>query len=380
MDIKQCRSEIDRIDTELVSLFKRRMDVALDVAKYKGEHGLPIQDPARERQVMAQAAERAGEDLERYAKVVYTALLDVSRSYQRSHLEAESPLAKAVADAVKSSPTTFPTKATVACQGVEGAYSQQACVRMFEFPSILYFQSFDGVFSAVEKGMCRYGVLPIENSAAGSVTQVYDLMERHKFHIVRGIRQRIDHALLANEGATLDGITEILSHPQGIAQCGAFLSAHPKIKVTPVENTASAAKAVAASGRTDIAAIASRRCADLYQLTALTEGVADTDNNYTRFIVIGKGMELYPGANKISMMLSLSHEPGSLSRMISRFAAQGINLTKLESRPIPGREFEFRFHFDIEASLTDPDVVKLLDEIRLGSERFTLLGNYQEGY
>ncbi len=380
MDIKQCRSEIDRIDRELVDLFKQRMCVALEVAKYKGEHHLPIQDPAREREVMNQAAARAGEELERYSKVLYTALLDVSRSYQRAHLEAESPLTRAITEALQNSPAHFPTKATVACQGVEGAYSQQACVRMFEFPQILYFSGFDGVFSAVEKGMCRYGVLPIENSAAGSVTQVYDLMEKHKFHIVRGIRQRIDHALLAKEGAALVQLTEIVSHPQGIAQCGAFLAAHPKIKVTPMENTAIAAKLVAESGRTDMAAIASRRCAALYGLTALAESVADTDNNYTRFIVISKPMEVYRGSNKISMMLSLSHEPGSLSRMISRFAAQGINLTKLESRPIPGREFEFRFHFDIEASLTDPDVVKLLDEIRLGSERFTLLGNYREGY
>jgi chorismate mutase/prephenate dehydratase len=295
-------------------------------------------------------------------------------------LSAGGALYEYIRRALEAAPKAFPTKSTVACQGVEGAYSQQACDRMFEFPSILYFSGFEGVFQAVEKGMCRYGVLPIENSTAGSVSDVYRLMERHHFHIVRGIRQRIDHALLANPGATPGGIAEVLSHPQGIAQCSAFLAAHPNIKVTPVENTAVAAKTVAQSKRTDLAAIASRSCAELYALKPIVDAVADSDNNYTRFIVIGKELEIFPGANKISMTLSLPHEPGALHGLISRFASLGINLTKLESLPIPGREFEFRFHFDIEASLTSPDVVSLLCEIEQNSENFVLLGNYPEGY
>ena len=380
LDIANIREKIDGIDAQMVALFRERMKVAREVAQYKQQRGLPILDAGRERAVLCKVAEMAGEDLEQYAKLVYTALFDVSRSHQRAAMELHSEMSEAIEAALKDAPEAFPTKAAVACQGVEGAYSQQACDRMFAFPSILYFSSFDSVFTAVEKGLCRYGVLPIENSAAGSVTQVYDLMERHQFHIVRGIRQRIDHALLANEGAQLSGVTQILSHPQGIAQCSQFLAAHPQIEVIPVENTAVAAKKVAESGRTDMAAIASVRCAALYNLVPLDAQVADTDNNYTRFIVIGKGLEIFPSANKISLMLNLSHEPGALGRIISRFSAMGLNLTKLESRPIPGREFEFRFYFDIEASLSDPNVVKLLEDIRRGSEKFVLLGNYQEGY
>ena len=380
MDIKDIRTQIDSIDHQLVELFKQRMDVALKVANYKKENSLPILDATRERAVMCKVAEQAGTDLEQYAKVLYTALFDVSRSHQRAAMQGDSELVRAIKAAIANAPEAFPTRATVACQGIEGAYSQQACDRMFQFPSILYFSTFDAVFSAVEKGMCEYGVLPIENSAAGSVTQVYDLMERHNFSIVKGIRQRIDHVLLGKEGAQLSDIKQIVSHPQGIAQCNRFLAAHPEIEIVPMENTAVSAKYVADANSKEVAAIASRRCAALYNLTPVVESISDTDNNFTRFIVIGKKLQLFPHANKISMMLTLPHEPGALNRMISRFSAMGLNLTKLESRPIPGREFEFRFYFDVEANLRDPGVMALLDEIRHSSEHFVLLGNYQEGY
>jgi len=294
-------------------------------------------------------------------------------------LSAGGALYEEIQRALTNAPEVFPTKATVACQGVEGAYSQKACDRMFEFPSILYFANFEGVFQAVEKGMCRYGVLPIENSAAGSVNEVYNLMEKRRFYIVRGIRQRIDHALLANKGASMDRISEITSHAQAIAQCGAFLAARPHIQVTPVPNTALAARTVAESGRLDFAAIASESCAELYGLDALSNAVADTDNNYTRFIVIGKSLEIFPGANKLSMSFNLPHRPGALNGMISRFSSLNVNLTKLESRPLPGRDFEFRFYVDVEANLISPEVAKLVYEVEQNSEDFVLLGNYPEG-
>lgn len=379
MDIQELRADIDRIDEQMVKLFAQRMNDAFEIAKVKRENKLSVLDRTRERQVLCRVAELAGEDLERYAKVLFTTIMDVSRSYQRGLLGAGGALYEEIQTALANAPEAFPTKATVACQGVEGAYSQKACDRMFQFPSILYFSSFEGVFQAVEKGMCRYGVLPIENSAAGSIGEVYNLMEKHRFHIVRGIRQRVDHVLLANPGASLRSITEITSHPQGIAQCSAFLSAHPNIQVVPAPNTATAAKNVAESGRMDTAAIASRDCAEIYGLKIISEAVADTDNNYTRFIVIGKSLEIFPGANKLSMSFNLPHQPGALNGMISRFSSLDLNLTKLESRPIPGRDFEFRFHFDVEASLLSDEVARLVCEIGECSENFVLLGNYQEG-
>ncbi len=378
MDLSEIRQQINEIDEQLVALFKKRMETVVEVAKYKQANHMPVLDRTRERQVLCRVAEMAGEDLEHYAKVMYTTLFDVSRNYQRNFLEMGSPLAGVIESAREKTPEKFPTRAMVACQGTEGAYSQQACDQIFEFANIMYFDSFDAVFNAVEKGMCRYGILPIENSSAGSVAQVYDLMEKHKFHIVRAVRQRINHVLLGKRGVKLEDVKEIYSHPQAIAQCSEFLKAHPEIRVHEHPNTAMAAKMVAESDRSDVAALASRACGDLYDLATICGAVSNSDNNYTRFICISRDLEIYPGANKVSMTLSLPHQPGSLYGMLSRFAALGMNLTKLESRPVPGSEFEFRFHFDIQASVAKPEVVKLLCELDEGTERFVFLGNYQE--
>ena len=245
-------------------------------------------------------------------------------------------------------------------------------------PRILYFRHFDGVFQAVQSGMCQYGVLPIENSSYGSVAQVYDLMRNHKFHIVRSIKLCVRHALLAKHGVALEDVKEIFSHEQALGQCSAYLKAHPEIKVTVCENTAAAARMVAESGRRDIAAISSVHCAELYGLHVLESKVQNNDNNYTRFICISKDLEIYPGANKISLMLSTQHRPGALYSLLAKFAALGINLTKLESRPSPGSDFEFIFYFDMEASVMSDTVLSMLSELMVEPDVFVFLGNYSE--
>ena len=242
----------------------------------------------------------------------------------------------------------------------------------------MFFSGFEAVFEAVEKGMCPYGILPIDNSAAGSVAQVYDLMVRHRFHIVRSAKVKIDHALLGRQGAKTADIRKVSSHPHAFAQCSAFLKAHPEMRAVPCENTAAAARDVAESGDMDCAAIASRACADLYGLDVLADRVSDTAFNYTRFICISRDLEITPDADKFSVMLSLPHRPGSLSATISKFAATGVNLTKLESRPIPGMDFEFRFTFEFDASPANPAVLGLLSELSQDPEieGFTFLGAY----
>ena len=244
----------------------------------------------------------------------------------------------------------------------------------------MYFNSFEGVFNAVEKGLCQYGILPIENSSAGSVTQVYDLMKQYNFHIVRSIKLKVDHALLVNPGATLSDIKEVCSHSQGLNQCTRFLKEHPEIKITVMENTAAAARYVAESGRKDIAAISSLNCARLYGLTPILENFQNSDHNCTRFICIGKNLEIFPGSDKISLMLTLPHEPGSLHGLIARFAALGLNLTKLESRPIPGKDFEFMFYFDASVSAHSAELLKLLAELEGTLEQFSFLGCYAETF
>ena len=266
----------------------------------------------------------------------------------------------------------------VACQGIEGAYSQIACDSIFKSPSILYFNTFEHVFKAVETGMCQYGILPIENSTAGSVNAIYDLMTRHNFSIVRAARLKVSHNLLAKHGTKLEDIREVFSHEQAINQCSNYLAGLKGVKVTVVENTAMAARMVAQSDRTDVAALSSRFCGEEYGLNLLQTNVQDQDNNYTRFICISKNPEIYPGADRTSLMMTLPHKPGSLYNVLSKFYSLGINLRKLESRPLPDREFEFMFYFDLECSVYAPEMERLFRDLEEESEQFRYLGTYNE--
>lgn len=372
------RNRIDEIDDQLIELFRARMDAAFEIAKIKKEQNLPVLNTAREREIIVRMAEKVGDGLSMYAKVLYSTLFDLSRSYQTRYLSRKSSLTERIEQALLKEQRDFPQKAVVACQGVEGAYSQLACDQLFEFPSIMYFTSFEGVFQAVNSGMCRYGILPIENSSFGSVNEVYDLMSRYSFQIVRSIKLKLNHCLLGKKGTRLSEIREVFSHRQAIGQCSRFLKDMPGVKVTECENTAVAAQMVLKSERNDVAAISSRDCARLYGLQILSDEVQNSDHNYTRFICISRETELYSGANRISMMLTLPHRPGSLYRAIAKFSALGVNLTKLESRPITGSDFEFLFYFDMEASLHSEEVVRLLASFEEESEFFVFLGNYYE--
>ena len=378
MDLNDYRREIDGIDAQLLELFARRMDVAAAIAEYKKENALPVLDPNRERQKLLDIAEMAPEALRDYAVSLYSLLFELSRGYQNRILGVRTELTQQIADAIAETPQLFPESAAVACQGVEGAYSQLACDRLFRLANIFYFSSFEAVFSAIEKGLCRYGVIPLENSTAGSVNAVYDLMMRHDFRIVRSVRLKVDHNLLAAPGAALGDIREIYSHEQAIAQCSGFLQSLPGVTVVRCENTAAAAKRVAESGRTDVAALSSRSCAELYGLQCLAADVQDQGNNFTRFICIAKNLEIYPGADRTSLMMVLPHRPGSLYKVLSRFYALGINLNKLESRPLPERNFEFMFYFDLDAPVYSPGFRQLMGELPGLCEEFHYLGSYSE--
>ena len=374
MDLNVYRKEIDQIDDEIVRLFQQRMDVAAKIAAYKKENGLPILQPARERAKLAEVSQKSREDMQSYMRVLYSLLFELSRTYQEKGNRTE--LYRKIESAIENTPRLFPQCATVACQGVEGAYSQLACEKLFKNPQIQYFRNFEGVFSAIEAGFCQYGILPIENSTAGSVKRVYDLMVKHNFSIVRSTRMKVDHCLLAK--ADHEEIKEIFSHEQAIAQSAAFLKSLGNVKVTVCENTAIAAQTVAMSERKDVAALSSRMCAELYGLKILKSGVQDEGNNHTRFLCISKNTEIYPGADKTSIMLILPHKPGALYKVLARLYALGINLLKLESRPLPERDFEFMFYLDLETSVYSEEFVQLMCEIGGICEEFKYLGSYSE--
>ena len=378
MDLNDYRREIDGIDEQLLALFVRRMETAEEIAAYKKEHGLRVLDARREREKLREITEKTPDGLREYSASLYSLIFELSRSRQGRLLGAGGELPKKIAAALRETPPLFPEDAAVACQGVEGAYSAQACERLFRRPNTFYFSTFEAVFAAIEKGLCRYGVLPLENSTAGSVNAVYDLMMQHNFRIVRSVRVKVDHNLLANPGARLADIREIYSHEQAISQCAAFLQGLPNVKVIRCENTAAAAKLVAESGRKDAAALSSRACMALYGLSCLASSVQDQGSNFTRFICISRNLEIYPGADRTSLMMVLPHRPGSLYKVLSRFYALGINLNKLESRPMPERNFEFMFYFDLETPVYAPRFRQLMGELPALCEEFSYLGSYSE--
>jgi len=377
-DIKQLREQMDGINAELVDLYRKRMEISEQIALYKKENNLPIYDPARERELLASVSELAGDKDEAGVRVMFSSLMELSRSRQSRIVLPESDTVKQIEQALRDTDQLFPARATVACQGREGAYSQAACEKLFTSPAILYFNTFEAVFSAVEKGLCRYGVIPVENSTAGSVNGVSDLMAGHDLCIVRSVRLHVNHSLLGKRGTKIGEIKEIVSHEQAIRQCSAYLATLKNVKITVCENTAEAAKLVAESERTDLAAIASSSCAELYGLIHLSDNVQDNQSNYTRFVCISKKKEIYPGADRTTLIMTAPHKPGALYRIMSRFYAHGINITRLESRPIPGRDFEFRFYFDVNESVYSPALRDLITELEYDLPEFIYLGSYSE--
>ena len=378
--LNDLREKIDGIDEKLLRLFEERMDVVSEIAAHKKASGTPVLDRQRETEKLNAISCKANPKTEFYARILYNTLFDLSRSLQRSVLRGDSStLCKDIQNAVSDTPKLFPERATVACQGVAGAFSELAATRLFRQPAIQYFKTFDSVFSAIENGFCDYGVLPLENSTAGSVNKVYSLMQSRDFYIVRSIRLKIDHNLMVPKGVKLEDIREVISHEQALVQCAAFLEKlNPNVKTTQCANTAAAAEVVATSGRRDIAAISSHRCVSLYGLDCLKKDIQDRSNNYTRFICISKKLEIYPGADRTNIILTLPHEPGSLYKALGRFYAQGINLGKLESRPVPERDFDFMFYLTLETSVYSDALAELLQDMQDFSEEFKYLGSYSE--
>jgi len=381
MSLESLRGQIDALDTELLGLFERRMELSRQIAEVKSVAGLPITDPVREAEKMREVGGKVPSILKSHAHTLYDTLFELSKSYQRAVQPQPSPIYREIQGAVRES---FPKSATVACPGVEGSFSQLACERLFAYPNLVHFKAFtfDKVFAAIENGFCDYGVLPLENSTTGLVGKIYDLMQNNysSFRIVKGVRLGVEHNLLVPAGVKLEDVREIFSHEQALRQCAGFIeSLGGEIKVTSCENTAIAAESVAGSPRRDIAAIGSLRCVELYGLSCLQKNIQDEAANYTRFICISKQLEIYPGANRTSIIMVLPNQPGSLSKALNRFYALGLNLTKLESRPLfEKNSAKVMFYLDFECSPHSEAFARLLDEMKVFCEEFQYLGSYTE--
>ena len=372
------RKELDQIDETMINMLEARMRTVEKIAQYKIDNDMPVLDALREREILDRITRNASPDMAFYTRTMYSNIMEMSKDHQRKSVQKDTELVQKIKKALEETPKVFPATATIACAGVMGAYAQQACDKLFKMPQIMYMKNFNGVFAAIDQGLCQYGVIPVENSTAGSVNQIYDLMMKYNFYIVKSVKMKIDHSLLAKKGIKKEDIKEIYSHEQAVLQCDAYLKNFPHATVTLCDTTADAAKMVANSDRDDVAALASYACGQLYGLECLEEDVQDQGNNYTRFICISKNLEIYPGADKASLKIEVSHKPGSLYAVLSRFNSLGINIFKLESRPIPKRDFDYMFYFDIDAAVYSDEFFRLMNQLEELTHDFKYLGSYLE--
>ncbi len=378
-DLQSLRGQIDQIDRQMVELFRQRMDVTRRVGLYKAEHGLPVLDQERERQVLLEKGELAGEELRPAVTTLFQTIMALSRRQQRDMLRegADNPGLHRYLEA-RSHIRTPVDHPRVVYQGVPGAYSEQACLNFFgpqvEAEGV---EQFEHAFQTLRDGRADYAVLPIENSSTGAIRQIYDLLSQYEYFIVGETTVRVEHCLMALPGATLDTITHVYSHEQGLFQCEQYLAAHPGWRTVPQADTAGSAQMVASSRDMTKAAICSERAAQLYGLNILARGINHNSRNTTRFVVVSPWMELREGADKISTMFLLPHEAGSLHEILTIFAVRGLNLVKLESRPLPERSWEYLFFLEFNGHLDQQITAGVLHELAQTTGDFRVLGNFQ---
>lgn len=378
MSLQPIREEIDSIDRQLIELFVRRMKCSGKVAEYKLQKGMPIFDAEREQIILDSVEEKAGK-FGGSARLLYSTLMELSRGLQHDIIGSGDVLRNHIRSAASSLPT-IDGKLRVACFGAEGAYAHKAARKIFPGAEPVFYSPFKEVFRAVMDGEADLGVIPIENSSAGSVTAVYDLMLRYRFYIAAAEDIRIEHCLAALNGTRLSDIRTVYSHEQALSQCSDYINAHPDIRTRSYVSTAQAAMMVSETADHTTAAICSEDAANRYGLEILLRGFQNDPNNTTRFIVISKELFIPPQADKISLCFALPHKTGSLYSILCRFASHGLNLTKIESRPIAGKPFEYMFYLDFTGSVSDPDTLGLLCALSDELTEFSFLGNYTENH
>lgn len=375
MDLKDIRQEIDRIDKQLLSLFNERMKCSIQVAEYKKEHNLPIFNSEREKEILDKV-EKDGGEFGYQSRVLFADMIELSKGIQYDIMGAENPLRKVLANAQNTVRKEKDMK--IALQGIEGANSHEATNRLFPECQPIFYKSFEKVFKAVESGEADYGVLPVENSSAGSVSAVYDLILKYRFYIVEALNLPIDHCLCGLRQSELEDIEQVWSHPQALSQCSDFISEH-NLKAVNCTNTAVAAKNIAQEKRLNCAAICTEKACKEYGLKVLVKSCQNYKNNSTRFIVISKRLIIPENSDKISLCFSLPHSKGALYTVLGRFNANGLNITKLESRPRDnGTPFEYLFYLDFDGNTESQNVINMLCALSEELPEFSFLGNYKE--
>ncbi len=377
-ELSLLRNQIDDIDRQIAALFQQRMNVTYQVGQYKVRHGMKVLDETREQEVLAAKAALSDDpEMQAALTTLFEGIMSISRKQQRRLVQEGDPwYDRYLTDRAKiRAPLTTPR---VLYQGEPGAYADEAAALFFgeDIPRNKV-ATWEEIFLTLKDGRADYGVLPIENSSTGSINQVYDLLARYGAHIVGEQIVKVEHCLMAPKGAALENITDVYSHEQGLSQCEEYLKEHPQWQRHAMLNTAAAAKAVADSGDVTHAAIGSRRAAGLYGLDILAQDICFNASNYTRFVVVSPVMERREGANKISALFTLPHKSGTLHRIMSVFAVAGLNMMKLESRPVPGHNWEYLFFVDFSGNLEQDGMDAVLRELTQTAGGFCVLGNYK---
>lgn len=368
MGIDEIRGEIDEIDGQLLPLFIRRMECAKKVAAAKQKSGTPVLNENREQKILDGVSLKAGE-YGGEARILFSGIMSMSRALQHKLLGGGAPLR----ETVQNAGVTPPKPETVACLGQKGSFSHEALSRLYPGARPLFFPAFPAIFAAVANGKADLGVLPVENSCAGSVGEVYDLILKYRFSIVGAVSLPIRDCLASRE-SDIHNIQIVYSHPQALRQCSEYLEEN-KLCAKPYSSTAAAAQAAQNPG---IAAVCSEHAAAEYGLNILARDIQNSCGNRTRFIVIGRQLRIPESASKISLCFSLPHRTGTLYAVLERFAQAGLNLTKIESRPIPGKNFEYDFYLDFTGNIRDAATLDLICALYDELPRFSFLGNYTE--
>lgn len=374
MELKNIRNEIDQIDDQLIELFKKRMDCSAAVARSKKETKTPILNIAREEQVLERVEDMAGE-YGKYARLLYGNIMALSRELQYGIIGADSPLKQTIENA-ETTLDRMSDSWNIACLGAAGSNSHLAALNFFPNAQISLEKNFDKVFEAVASDRCDFGVLPVENSSAGSVSRVYDLILKYRYFIVGETDLPIEHCLCAIPQTDISNIEYVLSHEQGLSQCSLFISENGFHK-KKIGSTSAAAQTVAEEKRINWAAICTKRAADEFGLKVLDKNIQNNDNNCTRFIVISKKAIITEQSSKISLCFTLNNRPGSLYTVLSRFASHGFDLTKIESRPIPDSQFDYLFYLDFIGNVREnANNRRMLCALSEELPEFSFLGNY----
>lgn len=383
MNLSECRNEIDKIDKELVELFEKRMNVAINVAKYKIENNIPIFNGAREAEVIEKNINRLNnKEYSRLTEKFFTHLMELSRSLQADIIYGNNKNGRII-DSIEENISTNESKRDlenikIGYQGVRGSFSEEAMIKYFgENHTTTDYEEFEDVFLALKNNEIDYGILPIENSSTGAITTVYDLLVKYGLYIVGEECIKIDQNLIGVKGSKLEDIKEIYSHPQGFEQSSEFLSKQNNINLIPFHNTAISAKYISELNDKSKAAIASLRAAKIYGLDVIQKEINDKDNNHTKFIIVGRKLESSKECNKITVVFSLDDKAGTLYNLLRHFAENNINMIKIESRPSKNELWQYLLYVDFEGNIENEDVKKAIKLIEEKSEYFKLIGCYE---